>query len=352
MTTSILISDEVSAALEEARPVVALETAVLTHGLPREALGSMPRLLGEDSEDARAARSICWDANESPHPFRTDHPVNLEVSRTMESTVRACGGTPATIAVVDGKLRIGLDSVELETLATRENLEKCSTRELSRTIAKGGSGGTTVAGTLAAIAAANMQLERMGLRRIETFATGGIGGIHRNWNTHLDVSADINALARTPTLVVSAGAKIILDLPATREALESNMVPVLGWRTDRFPMFTAPGLASHPPIPRHDDLEEIARICRIHWQELGRMEAVLLANEVPAGLGLDPLVLEEHVLAAIREADANGISGAALTPFLLDDLARRTAGAALDANITVLCSNAALATRVAGELAR
>lgn len=350
MRATVAIHDEVRAALEARRPVVALETAVLTHGLPPRPLESTPRLLGEASEAAQQARRGCWDADESPYPFREDRPLNLEVARLIESTVRARGGVPATIAVLDGVLRVGLEPAELEALATRRDVGKCSSRELARTMAAGESAGTTVAGTLAATRAANKQLTQAGLRSIEVFATGGIGGVHRNWNVHRDVSADIRALATTPILVVSAGAKVILDLPATREALESHMVPVLGWRTDRFPMFIAPGLEDQRPLPMFDDVAQVARTCRTHWQLLAREESVLLANEIPAGLGLDPHALEREVCSAVLEADEKGIGGADLTPFLLENLAERTEGAALDANITLLCSNAALATRIAEAL--
>ena len=351
MTPSVVIHDEVRSALEARRPVVALETAVLTHGLPSRPLGSTPRLLGEASEAAREARQSCWDADESPHAFKEDGPLNLEVARLVESTVRARGGVPATVAVLDGILRIGLQPSELEDLASREHVLKCSTRELGPTMASGDSAGTTVSATLAATHAANRELAREGMGSINVFATGGIGGVHRNWTTHRDVSADIRALATTPTLVVSAGAKVILDLPATREALESQMVPVLGWRTSRFPMFTAPGLADQRPLPRVDDVAQLAMMCRTHWQLLGRNEGVLLANEIPAGLGLDAGELEQDVHKAVLEADERGIGGAELTPFLLENLAERTQGAALDANITLLCSNAALATRAAEALA-
>lgn len=351
MTPQIAIHEDVRSALEAQRPVVALETAVLTHGLPARPLGSTPRLLGEASDAARRARADYWGADESPHCFREDHPLNLEVAHLVESTVRACGGVPATIAVLDGILRIGLSPSELEDLAGREHVHKCSTRELAPVMAAGFSAGTTVAGTLAAIRAANQQLCQQGLPTIEVFATGGIGGVHRNWSVHRDISADIQALATTRTVVVSAGAKAILDLPATREALESRMVPVLGWRTSRFPMFTAPGLANQRPIPRVDEEAEVARICRTHWQTLAREEGVLLVNEIPAELGLDPEELEREVAMAVLHAEEQGIAGAELTPFLLEDLAARTEGAALDANITLLCSNAALATRMARALA-
>jgi pseudouridine-5'-phosphate glycosidase len=347
--TAININPEVSEALAEGRPVVALETAVLTHGLPRTSLGTTPRLISEQNEDAHQARKICWGSDASPHDWDERKPVNLEVARLVESTVRSQGGVPATIAVIEGILRIGLDEESLEGLASMEGATKCSTRELGMVMARGGSGGTTVAGTLASARAANQELRDQGLPPIEVFATGGIGGVHRNWNRSGDISSDIFALAETRMVVVSAGAKVILDLPATQEAFETQRIPVLGWLTDRFPQFTAAGLPGARPLPRFDRLEDVAATCRAHWALLDRNEGVLLANEIPKGLGLDPEEVEIRVLHAISDAEQRGIRGADLTPFLLGSLAESTDGEALDSNISLLCSNAALATRLAGQ---
>lgn len=346
---AINIKPEVSEALAEGRPVVALETAVLTHGLPRTSLGMTPRLVNGQDDDARRARQTCWGAETSPHEWNDGRPVNLEVARLVESTVRSQGGVPATIAVIDGILQIGLDDAALESLASMDNATKCSTRELGMVMARGGCGGTTVAGTLASAHAANRQLRGQNLPPIEVFATGGIGGVHRNWGRTGDVSSDIPALAETPMVVVSAGAKVILDLPATQEAFETQRIPVLGWLTDHFPRFTAPGLPEARSLPRFERLEDVAAACRAHWGLLDRPQGVLLANEIPQGLGLDPEKLEKKVLHAVADAEQRGIGGADLTPFLLGSLAESTSGEALDANISLLCSNAALATRLAEE---
>ena len=347
VSAAISISDEVRDALSEGRAVVALETAVLTHGLPRTPLGSAPRLVEDPLETVRRARLDCWSLEDAPYRWDSEQPVNLEVARLVEATVRSRGGVPATIAVIDGTLRIGLDEAALVRLAAMEDVTKCSTRELGMVMARGGSGGTTVAGTLAAARAANRQLEASGLPRLEVFATGGIGGVHRNWNRTGDISSDIPALAETPMVVVSAGAKVILDLPATREAFETQRIPVLGWRTDRFPMFTAAGLPGTRALPRFDRIEAVAACCRSHWGLLDRTEGVLLANAIPEGLGLDPNRLEDQVLRAVAEAEQQGVNGAGLTPFLLGRLAETTRGEALDANISLLCSNASVATQLA-----
>ena len=348
----IAIHPEVETALSEGRPVVALETAVVTHGLPRTPSSKAPRLVEETSKDAESARNACWADGRPPAEWRGDRPLNLEVARFIEATVRNQGGTPATVAVIEGTLHVGLDEAQLERLADRDDVAKCSTRELGRVMARKESGGTTVAGTLGACQAANRELAAAGLPAIEVFATGGIGGVHRNWNQHGDISADIRALSETSMAVISAGAKVILDLPATREALDTGMVPVFGWQTGRFPMFTAPGIEDEHPLPRFDDIEDMAASCRMHWDVLHRGEAVLVANEIPNGLGLDPERLEMLVKRAISEAEAEGISGAALTPFLLSRLAESTEGDALDANITLLCSNASVGARLAAALAR
>lgn len=350
MSGSIAIHQEIRSALSEGRPVVALETAVVTHGLPRSPIATTPRIVGDAGEHATRARRHCWNEGEAPRAWQADAPLNLEVARLIEATVRDQGAVPATTAVIEGTLHIGLEADQLERLATAEEVTKCSARDLARTMAESGSGGTTVAGTLATVQAANHILAGDGLPRIEVFATGGIGGVHRNWSRHGDVSADLRALAVTPIAVISAGAKVILDLPATREALDTNMVPVFGWRTDRFPMFTAQGVPDERPLPRFDDIADVASTCRAHWDTLGRPEGVLLANEIPDGMGLDSNHLETLVLEAVAEADAAGIVGAALTPYLLGRLADTSGGDALDANITLLCSNASLAGRLSSAL--
>lgn len=309
-----------------------------------------PRLVAEDGEAARAARRSCWNSEECPRSWDGDTPLNLEVARLIEATVRSRGATPATVAVIEGALHIGLEPTQLTSLAAAEDTRKCSTRELGRVMADGDSGGTTVAGTLAAIKAANRRLNALGHAPLEVFATGGIGGVHRGWNTTGDISSDIRALAETPAAVISAGAKVILDLPATMESLETHMVPVIGWRTDRFPMFTAQGLPGSHPLPHVTEIGQLAGSCRVHWDDLARTEGVLVTNEIPDGMGLDPLELEARVTSAIDEAAEQSVDGARLTPFLLGRLAETTGGDALDANITLICSNASLAALLAGAL--
>ena len=332
-------------ALSERRPVVALETAVTTHGLPREPVAMTPRILGEDSIAAKAARTRCFGSEDTPYTWTASNPVNVELARAMAATIRAGGGVPATTAVLDGVLRLGLEPHEIDRLAT-ERVHKCSTRDLAFTMATGASGGTTVAGTLATIHSAQQVLKRDAVDGLCVMATGGIGGVHRCWTEHPDVSADLRAMAHTQAVVVCAGAKIILDIPATREALDTEMIPVLGWQTNRFPKFTVPGDPNEPPIERVDELGHIANTCAIHWGTLARREGLLLVNEIPDDFGLDAEQLETQIEAALALAQAEGIRGPEVTPHLLSTLAHSTSGGALDANITVLLSNTALATRL------
>ena len=254
VSAAISISDEVRDALSEGRAVVALETAVLTHGLPRTPLGSAPRLVEDPLETVRRARLDCWSLEDAPYRWDSEQPVNLEVARLVEATVRSRGGVPATIAVIDGTLRIGLDEAALVRLAAMEDVTKCSTRELGMVMARGGSGGTTVAGTLAAARAANRQLEASGLPRLEVFATGGIGGVHRGAERSFDVSADLTELGRTPLCVVCAGVKSILDIGLTLEYLETQGVAVatLGPPGVAFPSFFTPASAFDSPTSLPD----------------------------------------------------------------------------------------------------
>ena len=343
MSAAVGIHDEVLTALAEGRPVVILETAVITHGLPREPVQMKPRLLSEDSEPARAARVHCFKTDQTPYEWNQANAVNIELARAMAATIRSAGGVPASTAIIDGVLRIGLEPDEIARLAT-EDARKCSARDLAPTIAAGESGGTTVAGTLAAMTSANRVIRATSKRTLRVLATGGIGGVHRDWAEHPDVSADIRAIASSPVLIVCAGAKVILDVPATREALDSSMVPVMGWKTDRFPKFTARGDANDQSVEQIADESQIARACLLHWDDLARNEGILLVNEIPDQLGLDPADLEERVSTAIAEARELGIKGPRLTPYLLTALAESTGGAALDSNITLLLSNAAVAT--------
>jgi pseudouridine-5'-phosphate glycosidase len=274
---------------------VALESTVLTHGLPR--------------------------------------PQNLALAREMERVIRENGATPVTIAVLDGVIRVGLSDAELERLASLEDVRKISRRDFASAILKKESGGTTVAGTM-------FTAQRAG---IKVFATGGIGGVHEVET--LDISADLQALADTPMIVVCAGAKAILDLPATLEYLETMSVPVIGYATDEFPAFYS-RRSGLPVSVRLDTPEEIVRFAKTHW-ELGLKSAVLVCQP----LSEQEEILQEKVDGSIqqarREAHAQGIHGQALTPFLLALLSELTGGESLRANLALLLNNAKLAAQIA-----
>ena len=295
---------ELREALRAGRPVVALETAVLTHGLPR--------------------------------------PRNLEAVRRMAAAVRVNGAFPAVIAVIDGQITAGLTDQQLERLANDDSAAKASARDLAVLAATGRSAGTTVAATLCVC-------RMLGLR---VFATGGIGGVHRGWTGRPDVSADLLELARTQACVVASGAKSILDLPATLEALETLGVPVIGFATERFPQFSSTGSDDLRVPHRLDDLADVARSCAIHWGQFRNPGAVLLANPIPAAHAIPHDEMETIVEQAEREAHSRGIRGPAVTPFLLDAVARSTAGRSIEANLALLESNATLAARVAVEFGR
>ncbi len=303
MTASpdLAVSPEVAAALAAGRPVVALESTIVAHGMP-------------------------W-------------PRNLDTANALEAEVRAAGALPATIAVLDGKLRVGLDAASLERLATDKSVTKASRRDLSALVARRESGATTVAATMVLAAMAG----------IRVFATGGIGGVHRGVETTMDVSADLYELGRTPVAVVCAGAKSILDIPKTLELLESLGVPVLGFRTDDFPAFYA--RSSGRPVDRRcESAAEIAGLLAAQFR-LG-LGGVLVANPIPADHALDAADMERTIADAVRTAEANGIGGQALTPYLLGRLNDATKGASLAANIALARNNARLAGEIAVELAR
>ncbi len=289
------IANSVRTALFSGRAVVALESAVITHGLP--------------------------------------YPHNLNLARDLESILRAEGAQAATIAVVDGKIRVGLDDEEIQRLATLKSIRKISRRDFGVALAQGESGGTTVAGTLFAAHQAG----------IRVFATGGIGGVHRN--APFDVSADLHELSRTPMVVVCAGAKAILDLPATLEVLETLGVPIVGYQTDEFPAFYSPHSGLKLPI-RADTPQQAAAIARAQWQA-GINSAVLIANPPPIEEALPHEQIETIIQQAVADAEAAGITGAALTPYLLDAVSRKSGGASLNTNLALLRNNARLAAKIA-----
>jgi pseudouridine-5'-phosphate glycosidase len=290
------IAPEVANALREQHAVVALESTVIAHGLPR--------------------------------------PENLETANRLEATVRDGGATPATIAILDGKLSVGLDDAQLRLLADGNDIRKISTRDISIAVARGWNGATTVASTI-------WIAHRAGLK---VFATGGIGGVHRG--SLPDVSADLPELARTPIIVVCSGAKIVLDLPATREWLETHGVTVAGYQCDELPAFYS--RQSGLPIDvRVESPEDVAGI--FHAQRsLGLESALLVVVPVPAKFEVPAETLEQVLTTALEDAEWKGITGSALTPFLLSQMAERSGGATLRANIGLLENNA----RVAAEIAR
>jgi pseudouridine-5'-phosphate glycosidase len=317
--TRILIHPEVAEALNDNRPVVALESAVLTCGLPREPISLPPGL-------------------ESPH-WNAASPLNLETARAMEHAVRTNKAIPATVAIIEGTLRIGLNDKELIQLAADQSAGKASTPDLSAAMAANATAGTTVSATLTACALTQP--------KIRCFATGGIGGVHRKWASTPDISADLRALASTPVCVVCAGAKNILDLPATLEALQMLGVPVIGYRTSAFPQFHCVGDDSLRLSHRIDDPTSAAQLCALHWNSLRQSSAILMANPVPANFALDAHEANTAIEHAEEQASRRGIGGAQRTPFLLEELSRLTKGRSLIANIALLINNASLAARVA-----
>jgi pseudouridine-5'-phosphate glycosidase len=291
-------NDEIRHALATGQAVVALESTVIAHGLP--------------------------------------YPTNLETAREMEAIIREHGAVPATIAVLEGQLRVGLSDRELEHLATAKGIRKTSRRDLAVVVARREDGATTVAATATIAAWAG----------IEVFATGGIGGVHRG--APADVSNDLPTLAAVPVTVVCAGAKSILDLRATLEWLETAGVPVIGYGTDEFPAFYARRSGLGVDV-RTDTPGEVAAIVRAARQ-MGLPGGALVVVPVPGPAELPAELLEPAIASALLEAQARGIEGSASTPFLLRWLARETEGASLKANVALLENNAAVAAQIAVAL--
>jgi pseudouridylate synthase len=298
---SVHIAPEVAETHERGGAIVALESTLIAHGLPR--------------------------------------PRNLEVARELEAAVRAEGAVPATIAVVAGRVRIGLDEAALEVVAGRD-VAKCSVRDLGPVMARGGHGATTVASTAHLAARAG----------IGVFATGGLGGVHREANESFDESADLATLARTPIVVVCAGVKSLLDVGATLERLESLSVSVLGYGTDAFPGFYLSD-SGYPAPGRADSPEEVAAAVRAA-RAVEAPGAVVVANPLPPDQQLDPALHERVLREGLAAARAKGIAGKDVTPFLLDRFHHETGGASLEANVRLVLRNAALAARIAVALAR
>jgi pseudouridine-5'-phosphate glycosidase len=296
------VRDDVRLALEEGAPVVALESTIITHGMP--------------------------------------HPQNVATARAVEEVVRANGAVPATIAVLDGCIKVGLSPEELEWLGTAGDVLKVSRADLPYAVAAGRHGSTTVAATMICAHLAG----------IRVFATGGIGGVHRGVEETLDISADLEELATTPVAVVCAGAKAILDLPRTLEYLETRGIPVIGYGTDRFPAFWSRSSDLPAPI-RLDTPTAVADLIRTK-DRLGLGGGVLVANPVPSEHEIPYEAMRGLVDRAVDEARRSGVVGKAVTPFLLAYLNRATGGRSLAANIALVKHNAALAAQIAVSLAR
>ncbi|MGW3861149.1 pseudouridine-5'-phosphate glycosidase [Streptomyces sp. NPDC005047] len=299
----LVVSEEVRAAIDAHEPVVALESTIIAHGLPR--------------------------------------PRNLLVAGELEEVVRREGAVPATIAVLDGRPLVGLDKEQLERVANEDGIRKLGHRDLPLAVAAGASGATTVSATalLAALAG------------VRVFATGGLGGVHREWTVTQDESADLGLLARTRITVVCAGVKSILDVPATLQRLETLGVSVAGYRTDRFPGFYLSD-SGHPVDWTLDSPEQVAAVMRAQDALDGPRSAFVVANPVPEEEQLDPTLHARVLAEALRACEAEGVTGQAVTPFLLDHLVRHTDGASLSANLAAVRGNVRLAARIATAWAR
>ncbi len=298
---ALTLGDEVAAALADGRPVVALESTIVTHGMP--------------------------------------YPRNLETALGVQDVVRRHGAVPATVALVDGVPRVGLPDADLEALAAGQGVAKASRRDLGALAAAGRSAGTTVAAT--------MYLAH--LAGIPIFATGGIGGVHRGAASTWDVSADLDELASTPVAVVSAGAKSILDLPRTLEVLETRGVPVVGFGTDEFPAFFA-RTSGLPVDHRVDTPEQLAAVLLAH-RRLGLRGGVLVANPVPEDDALPADEIDAVIARAVDEADRAGVGRRELTPYLLARVVELTGGRSLAANVALVRDNARVAALTAVALA-
>ena len=295
---AVVLSEEVDAALRSGEPVVALESTIISHGLPR--------------------------------------PVNLEVARELEGIVRDGGACPATVAVLDGVAHLGLASGELERVARDPSMRKLGFRDLPLALATGASGATTVSAT--AFCAA-----REGIR---VFGTGGLGGVHRGYTESFDESADLALLSRTRVTVVSSGVKSILAIPATLQRLETLNVSVVGYRTTTFPAFYVH--SSGCALDWTLDTPEAVADVMLAQDLLGGPEAALLvANPVPAEHELDPRVHDDSLAAALDAAARDGVTGQAITPYLLEHMARATSGASLEANLAAVRDNVRLASEIA-----
>jgi pseudouridine-5'-phosphate glycosidase len=291
---------EVEHALEHNLPVVALETTIISHGMP--------------------------------------YPQNIEMAKEVEQIIRDNGSVPATIGLMNGKIKIGLNERELEQFATSKSVEKASRRDFPYILATGKIGATTVAGTMIAAQLAGIKM----------FATGGIGGVHREGEITWDVSADLTELAQTNVAVVCAGAKSILDIGRTLEYLETHGVPVVGYKCDEFPSFYSRESGYRVDF-RLDTPEEVAAMIATKWK-LGLNGGLVIANPVPEADALDHNEIESVIRRALQEAKENGIAGKKVTPFILDKVKQLTAGKSLQTNIALVKHNAEAAAKIAVAL--
>ncbi len=298
----LILAPEVRAAVEDRRPVVALESTIIAHGMP--------------------------------------FPKNVETALRVEKAVRDAGAVPATCAIIAGKLKAGLSAAEIELLGKEgPAIPKASRRDLPYLVSQKKNGATTVASTMIIAHLAGIRI----------FATGGIGGVHRGAATTMDISADLQELAHTPVAVVSAGAKSILDLGLTLEYLETFGVPVIGYQTDEFPAFYT-RRSGFGVDYRLDSPADIAKLLKTKW-EMGLQGGVIIANPAPEEHQLDPGVMNRAIETALADADRQDVKGKAITPFLLAAIEKLTGGRSLEANIELVLSNARLGGEVAVEMA-
>lgn len=295
-------TDEVRQALADGRPIVALESTIISHGMP--------------------------------------YPQNVEMAREVEALIRSHGAVPATIAVLDGRPRIGLSDDDLEMLGKAgQSVIKASVRDLAVVVSQGLNGATTVAATMRLAALAG----------IEVFATGGLGGVHRGATSSMDVSADLTELSRTPVVVISAGVKSILDIALTLEAMETLSVPVVGYQTDEFPSFYSRSSGHDAPM-RADSPAQLAALARAQW-DLGITAGISVANPIPAQHEIPADQIARIIEVALQDMDRLGITGKDTTPYLLGRVVELTDGASLTANIALVKNNAVLGAELARELA-
>jgi pseudouridylate synthase len=297
MNKYLEFSQEVKDAINNCQPIVALESTIISHGMP--------------------------------------YPQNIEMAKQCEEIIRGNGAIPATIAIIDGKIKIGLDEENLEKLATKKNVSKVSRRDLASVVASGGTGATTVATTMIC---ANMC-------GIKFFVTGGVGGVHRNYEETLDVSADLEELNNTNVTVICAGVKSILDLPRTMEYLETKGVPVVGYQTSELPAFFTQESGIKLQI-RKDSVEEIAELIHIK-EELELKGGVLVANPIPKQYQLNKNYINNIIERALKDAEIKNINGKDVTPFLLDKIVQNTEGKSLEANIQLVYNNADVGSKLA-----